>query len=353
MLFVTLFTRLKNVNLTKDVGMIPYVLHRDHGFDCLMVTKKNDENYDYLKDEVAGLQIEFIKGKGFLYLLKNARKIDILNIYHLNLQSWYNSLLFRIIKRKGSLIYLKLDMDDAGYERLMNKDPQGLIKRLTMMHADIISVETKDLYMKLRERYKDKMLFLPNGYYTRADAPERDMKKEDIILTVGNLGTSAKATDTLIKAFHKSSCGYKLHLAGPVAEGFINPCPDDPDIIFEGEIKDREQLRDLYRRAKIFAFPSRHESFGIVLLEAASCGDYIISTKGVPAARDIISLTGEGAITDVDDIDALASEIRTVTSSNRDWDSIAEKIAEKIYDNCRYEDTVRPLYERIISLKEG
>ncbi len=352
MLFVTLFTRLKNVHLTKDVGMIPYILHRDHDFTCRMVTIKNDEDYDYLEDEVAGLDIEFIKDKGALYLLHNAKDIDVLNIYHLNLQSWFNSLLFKYLKNKDALIYLKLDMDESGYDRLMRKNPVGLIKRLTMMHADIISVETMDLYKMLRRRYREKMLFLPNGYYTRSKAPEKGFKKKNIILTVGNLGTEAKATDVLLKAFHKASTGWELHLVGPVSPGFVNPYPKDKKIVFEGRITDRDKLKKLYRSAKVFAFPSRHESFGIVLLEAASCGDYIISTTGVPAAKDIIDITREGAIIDVDDVDALAEEFERITAEKKDWNTSAEKTAEKIYEIYRYEETVEPLYKRIMSLRE-
>ena len=77
MKFVTLNPRTKNVNLVKDVGLIPYYLHRLFGVDATVATYKNDAEYTYLETEVKGLKADFIKKRfgrqidGMLYVLKN------------------------------------------------------------------------------------------------------------------------------------------------------------------------------------------------------------------------------------------------------------------------------------------
>ena len=102
MKFVTLFLRIKNVHLLKDVGMIPYLLHRDYGFDSTVVGLKNEEEYPYLENEVRGLKIRFLKDSrispiisGARFVWDNAQNIDILNVYHLNLSSFIFLLIYK------------------------------------------------------------------------------------------------------------------------------------------------------------------------------------------------------------------------------------------------------------------
>jgi hypothetical protein len=62
MTFVTLFPGATNIHLTKDVGMIPFIMHKYYGYDSTLVCYKNDE-YDYLETEVKGLKIDFLEKK--------------------------------------------------------------------------------------------------------------------------------------------------------------------------------------------------------------------------------------------------------------------------------------------------
>ncbi len=346
MVFVTLFTRFRNVHFLKDVGMIPYHMHRDHGCTSIIATNRNEDEYPYLDEYAKGVRMHFFKGYGIAYIIRNAKKIDILNVYHLNLQSFILLFLFGILKKNGAKSYLKLDMDERGLKRLFMKNPVGFIKRQTVRIADVVSAETENICKKLRESFGEKIIFVTNGYHTTESQPEKDFDKKNEILTVGMLGTEAKATDVLIKAFVKAAGDRKdwiLRLAGPVDDAFVNPHPDDDRIIFEGEIRDRAKLKRLYRDAKVFAFPSRHESFGIVMLEAASCGDFIVSTKGVPAAADILKITKNGETAGVDDVDGLAGIFQRCMDDERDWNAAALETARLTFEHYRWEETVDTL----------
>ncbi|MBR6485780.1 MAG: glycosyltransferase, partial [Lachnospiraceae bacterium] len=274
MRFVTLFLKTGNVHLIKDVGMIPYHLYRDHGFDCSVACYDNGGDYSYADNEVKGLKIDLVKktragiiGDGIGYLVKNARKIDILNIYHLNLSSYFYEIAYRIFNPKGK-IYLKLDMNPAGFISCFKKNPVGIIKRATIRRADLVSVETTMMLKKLKIFYGDKVIYIPNGCY-REEAEDEPAAKEDVILTVGNLGTREKATDVLLEAYAsyiKASpySKWKLRLVGSIADEFgkymdeyFKRYPDIREMVtFTGPISDKRKLDEEYRKAKVFTLPS-------------------------------------------------------------------------------------------------
>lgn len=53
-------------------------------------------------------------------------------------------------------------------------------------------------------------------------------------------------------------------------------------------LRDWSELRQIYWAGDVFVFPSRHEIFGLVLLEALACGLVLVSTP-VGAAPDVVS----------------------------------------------------------------
>ncbi|MCR5525787.1 MAG: glycosyltransferase [Lachnospiraceae bacterium] len=364
MVFVTLFTRLKNVHLLKDVGMIPYMLHRDYNVNSIMVSYKNDESYPYLEKEVKGLKVKFLKKDmispiiaGAKFVWKNASGIDVLNVYHLNLSSFVYLLIYKLRKKPGGKGYLKLDMDLKGYKRLLMPNPVGFIKRMTIRLADVVSVETTLIAGWMEKKYGPRIIYIPNGFYTDEEQPVKTFNKENMILAVGNLGTYAKATDVLLNAFAGAAVqnDWKLYLVGSIEEefktyisSFMARHPDLKDrIIFTGPITDKEKLNEYYRRAKIFTLPSRSESFGIVLLEAAANGDFLVTTKGVPAGRDIYNDGKFGYIVPVDDSMALSGAFVRLMNSKADWESRAVEIADYTWHDFRWDPIVAKLYEHL------
>ena len=60
--FLTIFPNAENVHLIKDVGMIPYTLHREYGYDSTIASYKNGV-YPYYETEVKGITQVFISKK--------------------------------------------------------------------------------------------------------------------------------------------------------------------------------------------------------------------------------------------------------------------------------------------------
>lgn len=75
-----------------------------------------------------------------------------------------------------------------------------------------------------------------------------------------------------------------------------------------------DQLGHLYAGARVFAYPSVYEGFGIPVLEAMAC-DVPVVTTAVPALREVAG--DAAAIVSVGDVDALAGAIATAWSDER------------------------------------
>ena len=365
MRFVTLFLKTQNVHLTKDVGMLPYLLHKKHGVDAAVVTYKNDEEYSYIENEVKGLKLEFIEktGGGIIFdgvrfLAMNASRIDVLNTYHLNLSSYIYGIVYKRFNPKGR-IYLKLDMNPKGLITCFKKNPVGMIKRSTIKRADIVSVETGRMYDKLKQTYGDKILYIPNGCYSD-DVPADLTGKKDIILTVGNLGTYEKATDVLLNAFAKfaedpKAANWQLRLVGTVDDGFrgyvdewFEKHPDLKErVTFTGPIYDRQKLDEEYRQAKVFTLPSLSESFGIVLVEAAMNGCLLITSDMVPAGYDISDKLKYGTQVKAGDAKELAGAFLKMSGQDIKWDDVANKTAAFVRTAFDWNKIVNRLYKAL------
>ncbi|MFD1197154.1 glycosyltransferase family 4 protein [Brucella gallinifaecis] len=69
-----------------------------------------------------------------------------------------------------------------------------------------------------------------------------------------------------------------------------------PEVIFAGK-KEGQLLAQAYASADVFVFPSRTDTFGLVLLEAISSG-LPVAAFPVPGSKDVIGATGAGVLSE-------------------------------------------------------
>lgn len=348
-----MYLKTQNVNLVKDMGMIPYKLHKLFGYDSTVVTY-NYGDFPYLQNEVAGLKLDFAERKynnysldGVRYLRKNAKEIDILQIFHVTLSSVAYAFTYKRLNPDGK-IFLKLDCSHKLVDRIkdLGRIQYNLLNKF-LDKVDLMSVEQEILYPKLKKllpKHSHKLINIPNG--VDFDFIEREGlyydygSKENIILNAARIGAEEKNTEMLLEAFAKidgiDKSGWKLVLAGPIEEGFEdyidiffkkNPGLKD-SVIFKGNIQDRKELFEEYKRAKIFCLTSEFESFAIALIEAAAMGDVIVSTD-VGIARELVT-KGNSKLVSVGDVEGLR-KVLTEYIYKKDL----EEESEKTYQICR------------------
>ncbi len=79
----------------------------------------------------------------------------------------------------------------------------------------------------------------------------------------------------------------------------------------------RDQVRSCLHRADAFVLPSRHETFGVVFIEAMSTGLPVVATRcGGP--EDFVN-TETGRLVGVDNVDETADAMRDVVQSRAEW----------------------------------
>jgi glycosyltransferase involved in cell wall biosynthesis len=377
--FVTIFSNLKNIELNKDVGMIPYYISKisKNKIKGKLVSYKNDDysnyNYDneYLKFELINSSSRLLRNIYWpllVYLFKNARSIDYLQLYHLNSrETLILSLIYKTFNKKGKL-YIKLDADRNIYS-VFEKRRNGWKKifgNIRLVHfipyiADYISVETKEIYdylinTKLKS-FKTKLFIIQNGLDIEAikkyNIKRKSVEdKKDIIITVGRLGTRQKNTDLLLKSIKKikNLKGWKIMLVGSVEESFkleikkfFEENQDLEDkVIFTGPIYDRKRLFELYNESKVFCLTSRWEGFVFVLLEALYFNNFLVSTD-VGCSRDIIQDNKFGEVVSNEDEESLTSILERIINRQFFLEDKIKKIDDLEKNELSWELQVKKL----------
>lgn len=364
--FLTLHPAGVNVDLTKDEGQIPYTLCTTQDVDATIVTCHINCKTANL-DCVPGLKVKHYPLivnnalTGAIYILLNAKKIDWLNIYFAGRQAYYWTKLYKFLNPKGH-VYLKLDMDFRSCDLYDNNQVEREIFKKNTEVVDIVSVESEKVKSRIQKYSEKEILLIGNGFAKLDFKPQIDQIRENVLLTVGRLGTTQKATDILLQAFAKSADkhNWKLKLIGsvedefkPYIDNFYQKYPQlKSRVIFTGEIKNRELLYNEYCRAKVFVLPSRWESFGISCGEALSCGCRLIITDTVPPAKEMTNNEKYGKIIEAENIDMLADEILKATQ----WEYTKDQIEElSNYANSQFswEGICKKLYYAMKEVEEG
>jgi glycosyltransferase involved in cell wall biosynthesis len=109
-----------------------------------------------------------------------------------------------------------------------------------------------------------------------------------------------------------------------------------------------ETLRDLYRHADVFVFPSFFEGFALALLEAMACGLPAIASAAT--GGDDVLTEASGRVLPVGNLDSLIDALRWF-EQNRDRLSVMGHAARKQAELCtweRYRGTVTEAIARFL-----
>lgn len=319
-------------HMYKDVGSVPLTLGRYHGWDAtLAYADINGVFHDAEYEKFVSLQPYHGGTKPLwatcLYILRNVQKYDVLNIYHMTKRSILLIAPARL-RHPGIKVYVKLDMGRATYNK-MKRWEQCFRNKIFMriMHrfhlgADLYTVETKKYVDELNHMklYQGRVKYLPNGFWP-LPSDARDVPKENVILTVGRLGTVQKNTELLLSVFadlpDEIISSWQLILVGTYTDE-IRKMADTMvqedarlagKITFTGNISDKSELANYYKKAAIFCLPSRWEGFSLAFIEALHHGVLPVVTDCFDGVTEILQNGKYGEIVPNENAEALRTAL--------------------------------------------
>ena len=349
---IGVMNRWENVHIMKDVGLVGYNLANVLGAEPVMYYGTKQSDYPYLH-ELPKLKMLYHESDDDLndayinQMINDHSKMDILLVYGrydrtLDYLDYYRKY------RPDGKVYCALDMNSFWYGKIdWDNDPSK--KFATQCNVFATSCRYIRDLINADPKVRFPCHWLPNGFYKK-NYVQTDIKpenKENIILTVGRIGTREKNNMELMIAFAMVSevlDGWSLRLVGPVEpdfqpyiDHFFEQCPDLKErIIFTGAINNKVDLYNEYKRAKIFAMTSLSEGFPNVYAEALFHGCMFV-TSDIDGADDMTNFGELGQVYKRDDTKGLAQALVNVCS-NADKSAFKKHIPKALAYANRYYD---------------
>lgn len=199
----------------------------------------------------------------------------------------------------------------SGYGRNLFTDEEEKIIRYSMNSTDRIVSVSSGLKNRI-SKYTDKdILVIPNMVDNKIFnfEPTKIKKEKFTFFTVAYL-SEIKGIDILLKAFKHvvdKNPNCELIIGGDGVEkgnleGLCKKLNLTEQVTFLGALN-REQVSNNMKKCDCFVLPSRYETFGVVYIEALSCGKPVIGTN-TDAISDIIN-EDNGIIVEKEDVGGL------------------------------------------------
>ncbi|TSA50940.1 MAG: glycosyltransferase [Nitrosomonadales bacterium] len=376
MKFVLLF-RLANVHLLKDAGMIPYLLGKQFGWDTEIVGNRNDTSYPYLKEPLADLAVTFLTGKigrepgleTYAWLWKNAKKIDVLMLFHIRTTTIYQMLLYKLRHPRG-YVYVKADVADErigyagwGGRNIFTQFRRRILFSLFVKHVDLVSFECLRTFAGVTNIPASKKIHVANGVWRGLNerygvSPVPFEQKKNRIILVARHGTHQKNSELILDALNDMAPDalkdWEICFAGSATADFMqklaqcqqqHPC--GKNVHYLGEIVDRKKLLELYQSSKIFVMPSRSESWGIACCEALYFGNVPVMTRELSSSPDLTDDGRAGLTFPNENAKELAARLQFLVENPEQLKQMSEHARAYAAKNFVWEDIVQHLGERI------
>src|SRR3989344_431832 len=211
-------------------------------------------------------------------------------------------------------------------------------------NAKLLFVNSNYTKKRIKKIYKRDSIII---YPTKSEAFKiLNIKKENFIYSHGRV-IPDKKFEFVIEAM-KYFPNKKLIISGSIKKNYENKLRNlIKKLNLQNRIKilgriSEEQLIKLYNEAKVFVLTAPHEDFGIVPIEAMSCGTPIVAWNDRAGPSETVINNINGFLTEPYSIKDLAEKIRK--AMNKKWDrNKIRKTTEKFSDKIQSEMFIKEI----------
>ena len=166
-------------------------------------------------------------------------------------------------------------------------------------HHVIVHTQVQKNSLKKQDGFKNITIeVMPLGVDTALFKPKLNTYNNMQLLYVGRISRLKqieKTIESLNYIVNVKMENVQLHIIGPSSDlSYLNELKLlvskfdlDNHVTFVGSLK-QEELIPYYQNASLLLLPSKHESFGMVMVEAMACGTPVIALKGAGGPDEII-----------------------------------------------------------------
>ena len=323
------------------------------------VTIEKQENYASYRFAVSSKKISFFL-KPFFYMLwfikgyQTGKKIDHIEIFHAH-GSILSGTLSYLLSKKLNVPFIITE-----HQGPFSMTSENLWKRkwtkFIMQKADAVLTVSNHLKQEILDTdINPKQIFVTYNPVDTALFKLKNNQHTKNILFVGRLD-NFKGALRCVMAFekiHEQLPGWKFTIIGDgedykAIEDFIKTHPYIKEkIILKGQLTKAEIAIEM-QRTSFLVFPSKHESFGLVIAEALSAGlPVIVGDKTAP--REYVT-NENGLLVPSNDIKILAKSMEAMTKTFSQYN--AQTLRAKIIEDFGFENfgkKMADIYDLIIN----